>query len=337
MISVVIPAYNAAGSLADCLRALQQQTCSCPYEIVVVDDGSSDDTVAVAEQWGAHVLRQTHRGPAAARNAGAKEARGDLVLFTDADCVPSTDWLAQLQGSLQDNRLTGVKGAYATHQREVIARLAQVEFEERYRRLEKAPDVDFIDCHSLSLRKAALFAVGGFDPSVLNNEDVDLAYRFAERGYRLAFNRRAIVYHRHPTTLRHYMRQKFWRGYWRMQVYRRYPKKMINDSYTPHTLKLQALLSPILVLSLGLVPLWPPSALLTLALCVILNISAISLYRLAWQQDRGLTPFIFWFVLCRGLAIGLGSILGLMTILHVMPILHTGAGQAAATVTESLK
>ena len=76
----------------------------------------------------------------------------------------------------------------------------------------------------------------GFDESfpVANNEDTDLSYRIAAAGHVMVFNPDAVVSHlRHPDSLRRYIRQKFWRGYWRMIVYRRHPGKMVKDTYTP--------------------------------------------------------------------------------------------------------
>ena len=86
--------------------------------------------------------------------------------------------------------------------------------------------------------------MNGFDESfpVANNEDTELSYRLSAAGHRMVFNPQAVVFHlRHPDSLRRYLRQKFWRGYWRMVVYRRFPDKMVRDTYTPQTLKIQVL------------------------------------------------------------------------------------------------
>ena len=95
--SVIIPAYNAAASIGACLEALAHQTLAAgDFEVIVVDDGSTDTTPRVAEQFGVRVVRGTHGGPAAARNLGASLATGQFLLFTDADCVPEPDWAEQM-------------------------------------------------------------------------------------------------------------------------------------------------------------------------------------------------------------------------------------------------
>jgi glycosyltransferase involved in cell wall biosynthesis len=328
-ISVIVPAYNAAHTLGACLDALQHQTAPAPsYEIIVVDDGSTDETGTVAEAAGVQLLRQVHRGPAAARNLGVSAARGGIIMFTDADCAPAPDWVEQMHRSMSGAGVSGAKGAYRTRQREIIARLAQIEFEERYALLEKQPYIDFFDAHALALDKAAFDASGGFDPffPVPNNEDVDLAYRFSEKGYRVVFNRAAVVYHRHASSWRKYARTKLWRGYWRMQVYRRYPRKAAADSYTPQTLKLQILL---LYGGLPMVPLalrWPVFGWAGLLLVVSFLLSMLPLWSLAWRRDRGAAPFMPLFLSVRGLAIGAGSILGLLTVLGIVPVLGRRQG-----------
>jgi len=326
MISVIIPAYNAAQTIGDCLRALAAQTAGAPAEIIVADDHSTDDTAACAAALGARVVRLARVGRAAARNAGMSAASGDLLLFTDADCSPAPDWAAQLLSSLAAADVAGVKGAYATRQREAVARMVQVEFEERYDRLERAARVDFFDTHSLALRASDLHALGVFDATLANNEDVDLAYRFAAHGCRLVFNRRALVYHRHPADWATYLRVKFWRGYWRTQVYRRYPGRMLEDSYTPNNLKLEVALLGLTLLAVVPAALGWLSGLIAPALLAACLLSGWPLYRVTWRHDRALLPLLPFFVLARAAAIGLGVAFGLLTLTGLLP-LRSGHGR----------
>jgi glycosyltransferase involved in cell wall biosynthesis len=325
MISVIVPAYNAEATIGECVRALQHQSlASDKYEIIVVDDGSADRTAELAAATGARVLQQAHQGPAAARNEGVQTARGEIIMFTDADCIPAQDWIEQMSAPLADAKVDGVKGAYATRQREVVARLAQLEFEERYDRLERSRFVDFFDSHALALRKSVLYARGSFDTffPAANNEDVDLAYRFATVGSGLTFNRAAVVYHHHPSNWAVYVVQKLWRGYWRMQVYRRYPRKMLVDSYTPNNLKLQVLLAGLTFPAAALAVFGFPTGWIIAGIAGVLAISAWPLGRVAWRRDHALIPFVPLFIVVRALSIGLGVTLGVLTIAHVLPLMH---------------
>jgi glycosyltransferase involved in cell wall biosynthesis len=241
VISVVIPAYNAASTIRECLEAVTNQTLPRDqFEVIVVDDGSRDQTAAIAGALGARVLAVSHGGPAAARNRGVEAARGDYILFTDADCAPATDWLERTIAPLQAGAV-GVKGAYLTRQRGLLPRYVQAEFEERYRRLARADRIDFVDTYAAGYRRDALLESGGFDPSfpVPSVEDVELSFRLAQRGLRLVFDGEARVYHRHPTDLLSYLRRKWRYGIYRVTVYRRFPGKVIGDSYTPRLMLVQ--------------------------------------------------------------------------------------------------
>jgi glycosyltransferase involved in cell wall biosynthesis len=241
VISVVIPAYNAAVTIGECLEALGNQTVPRDqFEVIVVDDGSDDETAGIAHARGARVLAVSHGGPAAARNRGVEIARGEFVLFTDADCAPAPDWLERTIAALQPG-VAGVKGAYLTRQRGLLPRYVQAEFEERYRRLAQADAIDFVDTYAAGYRRDALVESGGFDSgfSVPSVEDIELSFRLAQRGLRLVFAPDARVYHRHPAHLLSYLRRKWRYGIYRVTVYRRFPGKVVRDSYTPRLMLVQ--------------------------------------------------------------------------------------------------
>jgi len=245
VVTVIIPTFNAADKLAACLYALEHQ--SCPkekFEIIVIDDGSKDNTADLVKNYKVHYFYQENKGPAAARNKGVELALGDIILFTDSDCAPDQNWIQEMAKPFADPEIVGVKGAYQTAQHSMWARFAQLEFEERYSILLKNIYIDMVDTYSAGYRKDLFLSMGGFDTSfpVPNNEDTELSYKISLTGQRLIFNPKAIVWHTgHPDSLNQYMRLKFWRGYWRMIVYHKYAAKMIKDSYTPQTLKLQIL------------------------------------------------------------------------------------------------
>lgn len=102
-VSVIIPVLDDAVRLATCLGALEQQSFAHGFEVLVVDNGSSDDPVAaVAKSTRARLLREPRRSSYAARNLGASMARGDILAFTDSDCVPAREWLARGVGHVEE-------------------------------------------------------------------------------------------------------------------------------------------------------------------------------------------------------------------------------------------
>ncbi len=315
--SVIVPAYNAGKTIGDCLGALTGQSMDATdYEVIVVDDGSRDGTAEIVRTFPVKYLRQLNRGPATARNHGAREARGEIILFTDADCVPSTGWIAEMTKPFGDPDVVAVKGAYRTNQRALIARFAQVEFEERFELLKRAASIDMVDTYSAAYRSDVFRQAGGFDESfpVANNEDTELSYKLSRMGRKMVFNPDAVVYHlNHPDSLRSYARLKFWRGYWRMVVYRRYPDKMMKDSYTPQTLKLQILF---LFLALGWLPamlLWPKVIVYPMAATLFLyGLSMAPFALLAVRRDPVVGMLSPFFLSIRAASLGLGFLWGVL-------------------------
>jgi glycosyltransferase involved in cell wall biosynthesis len=316
--SVVVPAYQAADIVGQCVAALGVQ--SMPrdrYEVLVVDDGSTDETETVAAAAGADaVLRIPHGGPAAARNAGMAAAQGEIVLMTDADCVPSPGWIAAMVAPFADPAVMGTKGSYRTKQQGLIARLVQLEYEIRYERMARLPSIDFIDTYAAAYRRDVLEKERGFSTiyPLASVEDVDLSFRVARRG-RLIFVPEAWVWHRHPSTLRAYLRRKAMYGYWRALLYIKQPDKAAGDSHTDPMLKVQFVLVAAMVF-LGVMGvlcrpvrrwLWGGAGVAKGAFMA----TTLPFVRWAWGRDRTVAavwPGVVWLralVQGTGLAVGL--------------------------------
>jgi len=251
--SIIIPAYNAAATLEECLEACARQS-SPAAEVIVVDDGSSDATPAIAERLGARCIRQHNRGPAAARNAGAQAAIGDVLVFTDSDCVPEADWLERLLAGFTDETIAGVGGSYGIrNDSSLLARIIHEEIVLRHQRFRDR--VDFLGSFNVAYRRDAFEAAGGFDESFAraSGEDNDLAYRLHDNGGTLRFIADARVAHYHPTRLLPYLRTQMRHGFWRMRLYAKHPKRSGGDDYAG----LGELLGPpaVLLLAAGLVAL----------------------------------------------------------------------------------
>ena len=331
--SVIIPAYNAEKTLSFCLEGLANQ--SVPrkdYEVIVVDDGSTDDTSKLAKGFTVEYIFQTNQGPAAARNRGAREGRGGIILFTDSDCVPEHNWIQEMVSPFSDPDVVGVKGAYKTRQTGLAAKFAQAEFEDRYDLLEKSTSVDMIDTYSAAFRKDVFLKIGGFDQSfpAANNEDTELSYRLAANGCKLVFNPRAFVYHNHPGTFIEYLKLKFWRGYWRMVVYRRYPNKALKDSYTPTVIKIQTMLMALSFL-LFFLSLFSISFLyLVLLAWAIIAVTSFHFSVKTFRKDK-LTGVISPVVIfLRSLVFAVGSLLGMARCFTLHPY-DKGSGSLEPT------
>jgi glycosyltransferase involved in cell wall biosynthesis len=190
-VSVVIPAYNCAARVGRLLASLCAQTYPRErFEIILVDDGSSDDTAATAErtlaQWdgAGRVLRKPNGGPASARNAGLRNSTAEVIAFIDADCVADPDWLEQVVGALA----SGAAGAGGPLRNIappgwVTGYLDACQF---FRQRARDGVVDYLLTANVAFRREALAAVGGFaeQPGVWA-EDADLSFRLKQQGYAL--------------------------------------------------------------------------------------------------------------------------------------------------------
>ena len=314
-VSVIVPAYNAEQTIMQSLDALINQSYLPElYEVIVVDDGSSDRMADIVKRYQVKYIWQENRGPAAARNKGVEEMRGEIVLFTDSDCVPDVNWISEMVKPFENPKVVAVKGAYRTRQRNIIARFAQIEFEERFEMLKKADSIDMVDTYSAGFRRDIFLKLGGFDTSfpVANNEDTELSYRMSKLGLKMVFNPNAVVYHlNHPDSVKRYARLKFWRGYWRVVVYKRFPDKMLKDTYTPQTLKLQtlALFGIICLLPLAtLSPAW--SVYLSISAAVFFLIISMPFMLLAFKKEPVIALLSPAFLLLRAASIGSGALWG---------------------------
>ncbi|PKO05995.1 MAG: hypothetical protein CVU41_09400 [Chloroflexi bacterium HGW-Chloroflexi-3] len=316
-LSVIIPAKDATATIADCLQALLHQQgyeLGRDYEVILVDDGSQDNTAKIAEELGVRVIRQPNSGPAAARNTGVQHALSELVFFTDADCIPTPDWLSQMVAPFADPAVIGVKGVYLCREKNLVPRFVQQEFEYKYQSLAKLPKIDFIDTYSAAYRKSIFLENDGFDarfpvPSV---EDQEFSFRLARKGYHLAFQPAAKVYHSHDLDLWQYIHRKWGIGYWKAFMLRWLPEKTLSDSYTPASQRAQILLTAILLVALGGSIFYTPLLWVALVAILVYLVSALSFLRLIGDRDRRILLPAIPLLFGRSTALGFGLLAGLL-------------------------
>jgi glycosyltransferase involved in cell wall biosynthesis len=212
-LSVVIPAFQAGATIRTAVESVRACRGAEHAQILVIDDGSTDDTAAQASGPGVEVLRLPHVGRAAALNDGIKAASGDVLLFTDADCVVPPDWiettLAELAGwdgvggNLVPSRWTVVEQAKILRYVHEFEREAVLEG--RYRGV-------CLNGNNMALKRQALLAVVGFDEKFLHGADADLTRRLLAGGFRLRRTVRTRVMHRKTDTLGSFLRTMWRRG-----------------------------------------------------------------------------------------------------------------------------
>lgn len=253
--SVIIPLYQDAETIGAVLESLAQQERAPPFEIIVVDDGSTDAGPDIAGAAGVRVISQPNAGPAAARNRGAAVASGAILLFLDADCLPPPHWLATMTAAFDEPGVAAIMGTIGAQNRGVVPIFVQLEVEGRYARMRARPDsVDFIAAPNCGVRRDVFTAIGGFDAHLRQAEDVEIAYRLRAGGHRIRFVDTAPVSHLHQPDWHSFLAAKLRRAVGRAEVLARYPGKAVSDRWTPPALKAQFLMAlavpPLLLLAL---------------------------------------------------------------------------------------
>ena len=327
--SVIIPVRDGAETLSACLDGLTRQTIdSGRFEVIVVDDGSSDMSPEIVRRSPYRLVQIEGRGASAARNRGLRESSGERILFLDADCVPRPDWIERmalplaarpqeaahtvrdkeedLAGSqaCKGSNCQGTVGRFVSGQGNWVARMIQIELDRRYERMERFPDTDFVNTATCAFLKDSL-PEDPFDEGFGKLEDLELSFRLASEGIRMRYVPDAVVEHRHPESLSHHLARRFLYGRFAPRLYRRYSGKALSDSSTPPSRRLQ-------LVALGLVPVglllkWWAGAILLLLSLACSRVTVIEAFRRsAWLGLR--SPF---FILGGNLAFLAGFATGL--------------------------
>lgn len=235
-VSVVIATYNRREMLKECLDSLFKQTYPKDmYEIIVVNDGSTDGTRKVLEEYAEKApcklkwFNQKNQGISAAMNARIKNSEGKIICFTGDDCIADKNWIRNLADSFSDETIGGVGGEVVACNLETI--IEKYTEERGVLNQEKFRSINFIITGNAAYRKEVLTAIGGFDTNLISCDDIDISIMAQLKGYTLKYNPKAIIYHRHIPTLKGLIRRQYDYGRGYAQLHRKYTKDF-NPSYT---------------------------------------------------------------------------------------------------------
>jgi glycosyltransferase involved in cell wall biosynthesis len=225
-VSVIVACYNGGRTLQPLLDSLGRLNYPS-YEVIVVDDGSTDITPQVASLYkNFRALRQSHQGLAVARNAGIFAAEGEVVAFTDADCRADEDWLYYLVGELLKGAFVGMGGPnFLPPDDSAVAAAVMVSPGGPAHVMLTDRQAEHIPGCNMAFYKFALVEIGAFDPIFHRaGDDVDVCWRLQERGYRIGFSPPAFVWHYRRSTLAAYLWQQSGYGEAEAMLVRRHPE-----------------------------------------------------------------------------------------------------------------
>lgn len=233
-ISVVVATYNSASTLNDCLSSLLDLRYP-NYEVIVVNDGSTDETSTIMEKYPFHNITTPNRGVSSARNEGMRAATGEIVAYIDSDARADCDWLGYLATTfLEETTVAGVGGPnFLPKEDNWVANCVyrspggptQVMLDDQ--------SAEHIPGCNMAFWKWALEEVGGFDPTYTKaGDDVDLCWRLLDRGHRIGFSPSAVVWHHRRPSARAYWRQQVGYGVSEALLEQKHPNKFNSWGHT---------------------------------------------------------------------------------------------------------
>jgi glycosyltransferase involved in cell wall biosynthesis len=219
-ISVIIPSYNEEKNIERCLKSICAQEGLDDYEIILVDGGSTDRTVEIAEPYVAKVLSDDSNGPGFARNLGVKECKGEIVVFTDADTEVPPGWLKEYGRAFQNPKVVGAGGPLNIRKGRLIDKIAFKFNSDWFYRMTAWVHFYQLSGNNCGYRKDVFLEEGGFNEKLTMLEDTELSLRMAKRG-KIVFDKNIYVY----TSPRRFQKKGYWavgfkyfRAYWRLFV-----------------------------------------------------------------------------------------------------------------------
>ena len=312
-VSVIVPVYNGGKNLRVCLASLAALT-PAAREIIVIDDGSTDDSARVASEFGADVLPTSgRRGPAHARNLGAQAAEGDVLLFLDADVAVRPDIIDRVAEAFQDDpELAALFGSYddAPAATGFLSQYKNLLHHYVHQTAQEEAFTFWTGCGAI--RREVFVSVGGFDenygePAI---EDIELGYRLKRAGHRVLLDKGLQVKHLKRWGVVGLVHADFFRRALPWSELILHHRQVANDLNTGWASRLSVLAAWALLGSLLGAWLWPP-------LLVVAGVSVVALFVLNWPlyrfflQKRGLwftiraIPWHWFYFLYSGLAFAL--------------------------------
>lgn len=225
-ISVVVCTYDGAATLRECLAGVQALRYP-RFEVLLVNDGSTDNSAAIGAELGVRVLSSPNRGLSSARNTGMEAARGEIVAYLDDDAYPDPDWLTYLAATFASTDFSAVGGPNVPPVDETgVAACVGNSPGGPAHVLVSDTEAEHLPGCNMAFRRTALRSIGGFDPQFrVAGDDVDICWRLREAGMTLGFHPAAVVWHRRRATVRRFWGQQ--RGYGRAEALleRKWPDK----------------------------------------------------------------------------------------------------------------
>ena len=239
MISIIIPVLNAENYIRDCITSIVDQDFpKDQYEIIIIDNGSKDNTYNVIMDIIHNgnvdnriiITREPKKGAYMARNTGIKISKGDIIAFTDADCITDKNWLKELYKGFNPNNVGCVVGLINPYNGNTIVEIYSKNKEVLSQKQTLVSKfLPYGQTANVAYRKDVFDKIGLFDFEMMTGGDADIAWRMQiYTDYKLVYESKAIVEHRHRTSFKGFFKQQFRYGFGRILLYKKYHDRMVK-------------------------------------------------------------------------------------------------------------
>jgi len=206
-VSIIIPAFNEEKYIGDCLNSIfKSDYPSDSFEVILIDNGSSDKTISIAKQYPIHIYIKKDIKVGALRNLGVSHAAGEYIIFIDSDCTVDTDWISIGIKRLEDNSKLVLGGQYLMRE--------NPSWLEKYWVLNNSRTQIYqttLVGGSIFIPKSTFLSVAGFDEKINSGEDSDLTYRLRSDGYNVEIDPALSVVHLgYPSEVIPFIRRQIW-------------------------------------------------------------------------------------------------------------------------------
>ena len=212
MISVIIPSYNSGQTLTECLDAIFSNKFE-NFEVIIVSDKSTDNSIDIAKNYNCKIIElKENKGPAFARNTGAKSASGDILLFLDSDCIVKNDALINIDEIFKNKKANVVQGVYSHKPNyKSINTQYQQSFYCYYTWQENLDYTDSLTSMYFALKKETFIESEGFNINIkyATAEDEEFGYSLINRGYKISILKKLSVEHKVNYTLLQFIKRNF--------------------------------------------------------------------------------------------------------------------------------
>lgn len=304
-VSIVVAVYNMQDTIGKCIESLLEADYP-EKEIIIVNDGSTDRTEEIVKQYLVTLINQKKQGASAARNNGLKNAKNEIVAYTDSDCEVSRDWARNIVKHFEDPSVGAVTGKTIFRtDTTCTSYVRSLDIEERNARRKKYTSL--ANGPNSAFRRSLLSGIGGFNPRWYHAEDTEVSYRVWEEGYKIVYEPNAVVYHVPENDWKDFLRKRYRDAKAFTRMFYFHPKKaFVEDDFVTLNMKLQ----PPLFAAILFLPILNMLSLWLLLLGIALNVPFS--YRVFLKRSDKFSFFIKALMLttARGFCWGFGLIVG---------------------------